>query len=132
MPTIAKKKAKKRAISAAEELWSAKERGLLSFETIPPILSGKPSMPVGGVGVAPGLKGTAAFYSYIGREKVVARLKAEGFEEASSKSPHRFFLVMAPGVVSPANKALCRALTAEQREKIDRKRLSALKRKRVV
>ena len=141
MPAVKKtstKKKKKQKLSPtdamqtpAEQLWSAKERGLLSFEAIPPVVSGEPAMPVGGVGVAPGYKGAAAFWAYIRQDKVTARLRAEGFKAAPG-APHPWFLILAPGVVTPANKALCRALTAEQRKQIAENRASALKRLKCV
>ena len=138
MPAVKKtstKKKKKQKLSPtdamqtpAEQLWSAKKRGLLSFEAIPPVVSDEPAMPVGGVGVAPGYKGAAAFWAYIRHDKVTARLRAEGFKAAPPGAPHPWFLILAPGVVTPANKALCRALTAEQRKRIAVNRASALER----
>ena len=138
--TIAKKqkeknpRAPKRSITdsmdtPAEKLWSAKERGLLAFEEIGPIPS---IMPDGGVGVAPGTQGDAAFCSYLKQPKVVDRLEAEGFERAGSGAPHPWFLKKAPGVVLPADKALIRSLTDEQRAKIEEKRLAALERKKTL
>ena len=44
--------------SAAEQLWSAKTRDFLEFDSIAPTNG----LPLGGVGVAAGSKGDAAFY----------------------------------------------------------------------
>ena len=44
--------------SAAEQLWSAKTRNFLEFDSIAPTNG----LPLGGVGVAAGSKGDAAFY----------------------------------------------------------------------
>ena len=113
--------------TTAEQLWSAKTRGVLDFEPIEPI---RDAMPVGGVGIIAGpAGGGGSFESYIKNPKVVKRLEAEGFEQAGRGAPHRWFLVIKPGVVTPANKALARSLTPEQRAKIEANRIAALKRK---
>ena len=70
--------------SAAEQLWSAKTRDFLEFDSIAPTNG----LPLGGVGVAAGSKGDAAFYSYLKQPAVIARLQAEGFERASWGAPH--------------------------------------------
>ena len=70
-------------METAEQLWSAKTRGLLEFEEIAPING----LPMGAIGVAVGQKGAAAFYSYLKNAKVIARLESEGFE--TSRGPTR-------------------------------------------
>jgi hypothetical protein len=107
-----------------ELLWSGKTRGLFEFEPIAPI----EGLPMGAIGVAVGSKGGAAFFSYIKQPKVIARLEAEGFERAGQGAPHPWYLPVAPGVVSPHEKALCRALTDEQRARIEANRAAALAR----
>ena len=109
----------------AEKLWSAFTRGLLKFEKILPIQG---TMPNGAVGVAVGTKGDATFSSYLKQPKVIARLEAEGFERAGWGAPYPWYLPLEPGVVSPADKAVCRSLTNEQREKTEANRVAALKR----
>ena len=111
--------------SAAAQLWSAKTRGFLEFDSIAPTNG----LPLGGVGVAAGSKGVAAFYSYLKQPAVTARLQAEGFERANRGAPHPWFLTIKPGVVSPAKKALCRSLTSAQRARIEANRLVALERR---
>ena len=114
----------------AEKLWSAKERGLIAFEDIPPML-GIPFMPAGGVGISPGTRGVQAFWAYIRRPKVIARLEAEGFVP-SAGAPHPWHQISGrPGIVSPAE-SICRKLTLEQREQIEANRLAALIRKQFV
>ena len=107
----------------AEQLWSGKTRDLLDFERIAPTQG----LPMGAVGVAPGSMGDAAFFSYLKQHKVIARLESEGFEPGP---PHAWYLRLAPGVVTPGEKALCRALTGEQRARIEANRLAALERRR--
>ena len=111
--------------SAAEQLWSAKTRDFLEFESIAPTNG----LPLGGVGVAAGSQGDDAFYSYLKQPAVIARLHAEGFERANRGAPHPWFLMIKPGVVSPAKKALCRSLTSTQRARIEANRLVALERR---
>jgi len=111
--------------TVAEKLWSASTRGLLKFEDILPMAG----MPIGGVGVGPGTKGEKAFRAYTKNAVVIARLEAEGFERADQRSPHPWYLPFASGVVSPHEKALCRALTDEQRAWIEAQRVAALKRR---
>ena len=111
--------------SAAEQLWSAKTRDFLEFESIAPTNG----LPLGGVGVAAGSQGDDAFYSYLKQPAVIARLQAEGFERANRGAPHPWFLMIKPGVVSPAKKALCRSLTSTQRARIEANRLVALERR---
>ena len=110
----------------AEKLWSAKTRGFFEFDKISPING----LPIGAVGVASGPKGDAAFYSYIEQSAVIARLEAEGFKRADKGAPHPWYLPWKPGVVSPSEKALCRALTDEQRARIEGNRIAALERGR--
>ena len=87
-------------------------------------------IPLGGVGVAAGSKGGAAFYSYLKQPVVIARLQVEGFERANRGAPHPWtFLIIKPGVVSPAEKALCRSLTSTQRARIEANRLVAIERR---
>ena len=112
--------------TAAEQLWSGKTRGLLEFEWIAPTNG----LPLGAIGVAPGSKGGAAFYSYLKQPAVIARLEAEGFERAGQGAPHPWYTPWKPGVTSPGEKALCRALTEEQRARIDANRIAALERSR--
>ena len=109
----------------AEQLWSGKTRGFFEFEPIAPM----EGLPMGAVGVAVGSKGGAAFFSYIKQPKVVARLEGEGFERAGRGAPHPWYLRLAPGVVTPGEKALCRALTDEQRAKIEASRVAAFERR---
>ena len=110
--------------SPAEQLWSAKTRGILDFEPIEPI---KDVMPVGGVGVVAGPSGgNGRFEAYLKQPVVVERLEAEGFEPAGPGAPHRWFLVRKPGVATPADKALARSLTPEQRARIEASRQAAL------
>ena len=109
--------------TSAEQLWSAKTRGLFEFQPIPPTNG----LSMGAVGLAAGSKGQAAFFSYLKQQKVVARLEAEGFERAGQWAPHRWFLPLAPGVVSPHDKALARALTDGQRAMVEANRIAALK-----
>jgi hypothetical protein len=110
--------------TSAEQLWSAKTRGYFEFESIAPTNG----LPMGAIGVAAGSKGRAAFFSYLKQPKVIARLEAEGFERAGQGAPHPWYLPVAPGVVSPHEKALCRALTDEQRARIEANRAAALAR----
>ena len=110
----------------AEQLWSGKTRGLLEFERISPM----EGLPMGAVGVAPGSKGDAAFFSYLKQPKVIARFKSEGFERAGRGAPHPWYLRLEYGVVTPGEKALCRSLTDEQRARIEANRLAALERRR--
>ena len=78
-----------------------------------------------------GSKGRAAFFSYLKQPKVIARLEAEGFERAGPGAPaHPWYLRLEPGVVEPGEKALCRALTSEQRARIEERRIAALERRR--
>jgi hypothetical protein len=113
--------------SAAEQLWSAKTRNFLEFDSIAPTNG----LPLGGVGVAAGSKGDAAFYSYLKQPAVIARLQAEGFERANRGAPHPWFMMIKPGAVcvSPAEKALCRSLTSTQRARIEANRLVAIERR---
>ena len=113
--------------TAAEQLWSAKTRDFFEFEPIEPTNG----LPLGGVGVAAGSKGGAAFYAYLRQPTVIARLQVEGFERANQGAPHPWFLIIKPGVVSPAEKALCRALTSTQRARIETNRLAAHERRRL-
>ena len=113
--------------TAAEQLWSAKTRDFFEFDSIAPTNG----LPLGGIGVAAGSKGDAAFYSYLKQPTVIARLQTEGFERANRGAPHPWFLIIRPGVVSPAEKALCRALTSPQRARIETNRLVALERRRL-
>ena len=113
--------------SAAEQLWSATTRDFLAFDSIAPTNG----LPLGGIGVAAGSKGDAAFYSYLKQPAVIARLHAEGFERANRGAPHPWFLIIKPGVVSPAEKALCRSLTSTQRARIEANRLAARERRRL-
>ena len=63
------------------------------------------------------------------RGAVLARLEAEGFVRSAAEAPHPWHLVKAgSGRVSPADKAVCRSLTNEQRERIEANRVAALKR----
>ena len=110
----------------AEKLWSAKTRGYFEFEKISPING----LPMGAVGVAAGSKGDAAFYSYLKQSAVIARLQTEGFERAGQGAPHPWYIPWKPGIVSPSEKALCRALTDEQRARIEGNRIAALERGR--
>ena len=57
---------------------------MLEFERIAPTQG----LPMGAVGVAPGSKIDAAFFSYLKQPKVIARLEAEGFERAGQGAPH--------------------------------------------
>ena len=84
---------------------------------------------MGAVGVAVGSKGRAALFAYLKQPKVVARLEAEGFERAGQGAPHPWYLRREPGVVAPGEKALCRALTGEQRARIEANRIAALERR---
>ena len=111
-----------RMATPAEQLWSGKTRGLLEFERIAPTQG----LPMGAVGVAPGSRGDAAFFSYLKQPKVIARLESEGFERGP---PHPWYLRLEHGVVTPGEKALCRALTGEQRARIEANRLAALERR---
>ena len=113
--------------SAAEQLWSATTRDFLAFDSIAPTNG----LPLGGIGVAAGSKGDAAFYSYLKQPAVIARLQAEGFERAARGAPHPWFLMLKLGVVSPAKKALCRSLTSTQRARIEANRLVAIERRRL-
>ena len=109
--------------TTAEKLWSAKTRGILEFEPMPPTAV----MPVGGVRVVAGPDGgNGRFEVYLKQAKVVARLEAEGFETVG---PYRWFLERKPGVATPEQKMLDRALTPEQRAEIKLSRLAALQRK---
>jgi len=110
--------------TSAEQLWSGKTRGFFEFQPIAPTNG----LPMGAVGVATGSKGRAAFFSYLKQPKVIARLEAEGFEWAGPRAPHPWYLPLKPGVVSPCEKALCRALTDEQRARIEANRVAALQR----
>ena len=110
--------------TSAEQLWSGKTRGLFAFESMAPTNW----LPMGAVGVVTGSEGSAAFFSYLKQPKVIARLEAEGFEWAGQRAPHPWYLPVAPGVVSPHEKALCRALTDGQRAMIDANRAAALNR----
>jgi len=110
--------------ASAEQLWSAKTRGLFAFESIAPTNW----LPMGAVRVAAGSKGSAAFFSYLKHKKVIARLEAEGFERAGQGVPYPWYLRLAPGVVSPHEKALARALTDGQRAMVEANRVAALKR----
>ena len=113
--------------TAAEQLWSAKTRDFFEFDSIAPTNG----LPLGGIGVAAGSKGDAAFYSYLKQPAVIARLHAEGFERANRGAPHPWFLIIKPGVVSPAEKALCRSLTSTQRARVEANRLAAHERRRL-
>ena len=115
-----------RMATPAEQLWSGKTRGFFEFEPIPPI----EGFPMGAVGVAVGSMGRAAFFSYIKQPNVIARLEAEGFKQAGRGAPHPWYLRLEPRVVAPGEKALCRALTGEQRARIEANRLAALERRR--
>ena len=113
-----------RMASPAEQLWS---RGFFEFEPIAPTNRLQP----GAVGVAVGSRGHAAFFSYLKQPKVIARLEAEGFEQAGpGATAHPWYLRLEPGVVEPGEKALCRALTSEQRARIEERRIAALERRR--
>ena len=116
-----------RMATPAEQLWSGKTRGFFEFEPIAPM----EGLPMGAVGVAVGSKGGAAFFSYLKQPKVIERLEAEGFERAGPGAPHPWYLRLEPGVVAPGEKALCRALTGEQRARIEASRLAALERRRL-
>ena len=109
----------------AEQLWSGKTRGFFEFEHIAPVKG----LPTGAIGLAVGSKGPAAFFSYIKQPKVVARLEGEGFERAGRGAPHPWYIRLDPGVVTPGEKALCRALTGEQRARIESNRIAALERR---
>ena len=70
--------------------------------------------------------------SYLKQPVVIARLQVEGFERANRGAPHPWtFLIIKPGVVSPAEKALCRSLTSTQRARIEANRLAAHERRRL-
>ena len=85
---ISKKKKKPSSVTenmstVAEQLWSAKTRGLIDFE---PISATKrffgmyDGLPIGGIGLVPGQNGgKGGFESYIKQEKVIKRLQEEGF-----------------------------------------------------
>ena len=107
-----------------EQLWSAKKRGFFEFQHIKPTNG----LSMGAVGLAAGTEGLGAFFSYLKQPTVIARLEAEGFERAGQGAPHPWYLPVAPGVVSPHEKALCRALTDEQRARIEVNRAAALAR----
>ena len=109
--------------TSAEQLWSAKTRGLLEFQPIPPTNG----LSMGAVGLAAGTEGLGAFFSYLKQPTVIARLEAEGFERAGQGAPHPWYLRLAPGVVSPHDKALARALTDGQRAMVEANRIAALK-----
>jgi hypothetical protein len=109
--------------TSAEQLWSAKTRGLLEFQPIPPTNG----LSMGAVGLAAGTEGLGAFFSYLKQPTVIARLEAEGFERAGQGAPHPWYLRLAPGVVSPQDKALARALTDGQRAMVEANRVAALK-----
>ena len=109
-----------------EKLWSGQLRGFFEFQQIVPM----EGLPQGAIGLAAGSKGSAAFFSYIKTAKVAARLVSQGFEQAGRGAPHPWFLRLAPGVVTPAQKAMCRELTSEQRSRIEANRLAALERRR--
>ena len=116
-----------RMASPAEQLWSGKTRGFFEFEPIAPTNRLQP----GAVGVAVGSRGRAAFFSYLKQPKVIARLEAEGFEQAGpGATAHPWYLRLEPGVVAPGEKVLCRDLTGEQRARIEANRLVALERRR--
>ena len=110
--------------TSAEQLWSAKTRGLIEFQPIAPTNG----LSMGAAGVAAGSKGSAAFFSYLKHKKVIERLEAEGFERAGPGALHPWYLRLAPGVVSPHEKALARALTDRQRAMVEANRVAALKR----
>ena len=109
--------------TSAEQLWSAKTRGLFEFQPIPPTNG----LSMGAVGLAAGTEGLGAFFSYLKQPTVIARLEAEGFERAGQGAPHPWYLRLAPGVVSPQDKALARALTDGQRAMVEANRVAALK-----
>ena len=109
--------------TSAEQLWSAKTRGLIEFQPIAPTNG----LSMGAAGVAAGSKGSAAFFSYLKHKKVIERLEAEGFERAGPGALHPWYLRLAPGVVSPHEKALARALTDGQRAMVEANRVAALK-----
>ena len=109
--------------TSAEQLWSAKTRGLFEFQPIPPTNG----LSMGAVGLAAGTEGLGAFFSYLKQPTVIARLEAEGFERAGQGAPHPWYLRLAPGVVSPHDKALARALTDGQRAMVEANRVAALK-----
>ena len=133
-PRAAKKRSRASRTSAtdrmatpAEQLWSGKTRGFFEFDPIPPTNG----LELGAVGVAVGSKGRAAFFSYLKQLKVIARLEAEGFEQAGpGATAHPWYLRLEPGVVEPGEKALCRGLTSEQRARIEERRIAALERRR--
>ena len=133
-PRAAKKRSRASRTSAtdrmatpAEQLWSGKTRGFFKFEPIAPTNG----LELGAVGVAVGSKGRAAFFSYLKQLKVIARLEAEGFEQAGpGATAHPWYLRLEPGVVAPGEKVLCRDLTGEQRARIEANRLVALERRR--
>jgi hypothetical protein len=114
-----------RMATTAEQLWSGKTRGFFEFEQIVPM----EGLPMGAIGLAFGSRGRAAFFSYLKQPKVITRLEAEGFEQAGRGAPHPWYLRLAPGVITPAEKALCRELTSEQRARIEASRLAAIKRR---
>ena len=111
--------------TVAEMLWSASTRGLLKFEDIVPM----EGMPIGGVGVGPGTKGEQAFRAYTKHAVVIARLEAEGFVRSGAGAPQPWHMVKGNGIVSPADKAICRSLTPKQRDDIEAQRVAALKRR---
>lgn len=125
-PCRKKSEARKKALEI--KLWSGKTRGYLKFVQIAPMNG----LPNGAIGVAEGAKGRATFYSYIKQPKVVERLESQGFERAGPGAPHPWYLRLVPGVATPAEKALCRGLTNEQRARIEANRLAALERRRSV
>ena len=99
--------------TAAEQLWSAKTRNFFEFEPIEPTNENFPSValawrPAQRAGLP------SKLYSYLKQPAAVARLQVEGFERANRGAPHPWFLISKPGVVSPAEKALCRSLTSQR------------------
>ena len=125
-PRAARTSEAEKMATSAEQLWSGKTRGLFAFESMAPTNW----LPMGAVGVVTGSEGSAAFFSYLKQPKVIARLEAEGFKWAGQGVPHPWYLPFAPGVVSPHEKALCRALTDGQRAMIEANRVAALERRR--
>ena len=122
------------SMTTAELLWRGKvERELIDFEPIPAadkFFGQHDGFFIGGVGLIPGPKGgKGAFQAYIKHQKVIERLQAEGFEKAGQGSPHPWYLVLKPGVLSPADKADLRSLTPEKRAMVKANRLAALERK---
>ena len=120
--------------NTTELLWCGKTKHeLIDFESIPAankFFGQHDGFFIGSVGLKPGIKGgKGGFQAYIKQPKVIERLEAEGFQQAGPGAPHPWFLVLKPGVLSPAEKAILRSsLTPEKRTVIETNRLAALKR----